>query len=83
MIDFNELFNDSFGKTVQDKINIENKVYETRNLVIDKFKDIRFVEEGHHYFINDDEYTPVSNIIDEYIPYVDWNQKAENYARKY
>lgn len=83
MVDFESLFNDSFEKTVIDKNEVKNKVDECRNVLTEKFGDIRFIEEGHKYFINDIEYIPVSNIIKKYEPYVDWDKKAEDYARKY
>ena len=51
--------------------------------ILDKFKNIEFIEEGHKYFVGDDEFTPVSNIIKLYEPYVDWDQKAGDFARKY
>ena len=51
--------------------------------MLDRFGDIKFIEEGHKYFIGEEEYTPVSNIIKEYEPVVDWDQKAANYAVKY
>lgn len=56
---------------------------DVRNLINEKFGNINFVEEGHHYYIDDDEYIPVSNVISEYEPYVDWDEKAGNYAKKY
>lgn len=83
MIDFEALFNDGFEKVVIDRNEVQTKVDECRNILTEKFGDIRFIEEGHHYFIGDDEYIPVSNIIKMYEPYVDWDKKAEDYARKY
>lgn len=56
---------------------------DVRNLINEKFGNINFVEEGHHYYIDDEEYIPVSNVISEYEPYVDWDEKAEIYARKH
>lgn len=83
MVDFEALFNDGFEKAVIDMNEVKNKVDECRKVLVEKFGDIRFIEEGHHYFIGDDEYIPVSNIIKKYEPYVDWDKKAEDYARKY
>lgn len=57
-------------------------IEETRKLLNDKFGNIEFIEESHQYFINGDEYTPVSHVISEYEPYVDWDKKAEIYAEK-
>lgn len=82
-MDFNELFNDSFEKTVIDRQKVNVKVNEYRNLITDKFGDIKFLEEGHKYFIGEDEYLPVSSVIKIYEPSVDWDKKAEDYARKY
>lgn len=82
-MDFDDIFNNSFEKKVQDKNMIDSKVRDCRNLVLEKFGDIKFIEESHQYFINDEEYTPVSNIIKEYEPEVDWDQKATDYATKY
>ena len=52
----------------------------TRSHNKEKFNDINFIEESHQYFIGEDEYTPVSNIISEFEPYVNWNEKAEKSA---
>ena len=54
-----------------------------RKYILEKFSDINFIEESHQYFIDEKEYTPVSHIIDEYVPYVDWDEKASDYAKKY
>ena len=82
-MDFDDIFNNSFEKKVIDNNLVDSKVSECRNLIIDKFGDIKFIEESHQYFIEDEEYTPVSNIIKEYEPEVDWDQKAADYARKW
>ena len=82
-MDFDDIFNNSFERKVQDKNVIDSKVRDCRNLVLEKFGDIKFIEESHQYFINDEEYTPVSNIIKEYEPEVDWDQKATDYAIKW
>lgn len=82
-MDFDDIFNNSFEKKVIDKNLVNSKVGECRNLILDKFGDIKFIEESHQYFIEDEEYTPVSNIIKEFEPVVDWDQKAEDFARKW
>lgn len=82
-MDFDDIFNNSFEKKVIDKNLVDSKVSECRNLILDKFGDIKFIEESHQYFIEDEEYTPVSNIIKEFEPVVDWDQKAEDFARKW
>lgn len=53
-----------------------------REYVLDKFKDIRFIEESHQYFIGDEEYCPVSHVISEYEEHVDWDKKAGEYAKR-
>ena len=53
-----------------------------REYINDKFKDIEFLEEGHQYYINGVEYTPVSNVISEYENDTDWDSVAKNYATK-
>lgn len=82
-MDLDEIFNNSFEKKVIDTNLVSQRVNECRNLVIDKFSDIEFIEEGHIYKIGDVEYTAVSNIIKKYEPEVDWDKKAEDYARKW
>ena len=82
-MDFDDIFNNSFEKKIIDKNLVNSKVNECRNLVTDKFSDIEFIEEGHIYKIDDVVYTSVSNIIKEYEPEVDWDQKAADYARKW
>ena len=54
-MDFDDIFNNSFEKKVQDKNVIDSKVGDCRNLVLEKFGDIKFIEESHQYFINDEE----------------------------
>lgn len=54
-----------------------------REYLFEKFGDISFIEESHQYFIDEQEYTPVSSIIEEYEEYVDWDKKAHDYAKKY
>ena len=78
-----DIFNNSFEKKIINENIVTSKVNECRNLLIDKFGDIEFIEEGHQYFIGKDEYIPVSNVIKEYEPVVDWDQKAADYAIKY
>lgn len=82
-MNFDEIFNNSFEKKMLDENIVKTKVNECRDLIIQKFGDIKFLEEGHKYFIGEDEYIPVSNIIKRYEPEVDWDQKAADYARKY
>ena len=82
-MDFDDIFNNSFEKKVQDKNVTDSKVSNCRNLILEKFGDIEFLEEGHKYTIDGVEYTSVSNIIKKYEPEVDWDQKAADYALKW
>ena len=82
-MNLDEIFNNSFEKKMLDENLVKSKVVECRDLVLEKFGDIKFIEEGHHYFIGETEYTPVSNIIKEFEPVVDWDKKAEDYAIKW
>lgn len=54
----------------------------TRQLLEEKFGNIKFIEEGHEYFIENDKYTPVSTVISEYEQPFDEDKIAENNARK-
>ena len=62
-------------------MNIE--LNDVRNLIAEKFNEINFIEESHQYFIGEDEYTPVSDIIKEFEEEVDWDEKAAKYAMTY
>lgn len=57
-------------------------VEETRELLDEKFGNIDFIEEGHHYFIDEKEYTSVSNIIKQYEQPFDEDAKSKAYAEK-
>lgn len=72
----------SFEKKTIDENKVRLKVDECRDLILNKFGDIKFIEEGHKYFIGEDEYIPVSNVIKEYEPIVDWDQKAAGTAAR-
>lgn len=82
-MNLDDIFNNSFEQKIIDKNLVDSKVNECRNLILEKFGDIKFIEESHQYFIDKEEYTPVSNIIKEYEPVVDWDQKATDYAIKW
>lgn len=81
-MNLDEIFG-SFEKQTINVVNVSNTTLNCRNTILDKFGNIEFIEEGHHYFIGEKEYVPVSHIIKEYEPVVDWDQKAEDYARKW
>ena len=57
-------------------------IEETRQMLSEKFGDINFVEEGHQYFIDKKEYTPVSHIIKKYEQPFDEDAKSRAYAEK-
>ena len=82
-MNLDDIFNNSFEKKMMDENVVKEKVKSCRNLVLEKFSDIKFLEEGHQYFIGEQEYIPVSNVIKEYEPVVDWDQKAADYAAKW
>lgn len=82
-MNLDDIFNNSFEKKMMDENVVKEKVTSCRNLVLEKFSDIKFLEEGHQYFIGEQEYIPVSHIIKEYEPIVDWDQKAADYAAKW
>ena len=66
--------------------NIPKEIEETRNLITDSFKNLKFVEDCHKYFIvndnNEVELPSVSSIITQWVPEVDWDEKAELKAAK-
>ena len=82
-MNLDDIFNNPFEKQIEDKNLADAKVNECRNLINEKFGGIKFIEEGHQYFVDKTEYIPVSNIIKRYEPVVDWDQKAADYALKY
>jgi len=82
-MNLDEIFGNSFEKKMTDENVIKEKVSSCRSLILEKFGDIKFLEEGHQYFIGEQEYIPVSHIIKEYEPVVDWDQKATDYAAKW
>lgn len=60
----------------------EEIIQTTRNLISEHFSDITFIEEGHKYFIGTEEYTPVSNIIENFVRPFDKHTISERYAEK-
>lgn len=83
VMDFDVLFNDGFENRIERKNESDMAVESCRKVIVEKFGDIVFLEEGHKYTIDGNEYTPVSNVIQMYEPVVDWDKKAGDYARKY
>ena len=58
-----------------------------REKIINHFKDLTFIEDGHKYFLNGQdgsrkELQSVSATIHEFVPFVDWDEKAEGCALK-
>lgn len=59
------------------------EVTEIRNKILDTFKDLVFVEEGHKYYLNGVSLPSVSHVTHQFIPYSNWDEIAENYAIKH
>ena len=63
------------------------EVAEMREHILSSFSNLEFIEEGHKYFIHNEDGTvdtpvSVSGLIKEFEPYVDWDEKAEGVALK-
>lgn len=63
------------------------EVAEIREHILSSFSNLEFIEEGHKYFIHNEdgtttEMTSVSHICHMFEPYVDWDAKAESVALK-
>ena len=63
------------------------EVTEMREHILSSFSNLEFIEEGHKYFIHNEDGsidTPisVSGLIKEFEPYVNWDAKAEGVALK-
>lgn len=60
------------------------EVTDVRELITESFKDLMFVEEGHKYYIKKGrkkiELPSVSSVIEQWVPQVDWDAKAEEKA---
>lgn len=52
------------------------KYQEMRERIIDSFKGLTFIEEGHRYFLGDKEFTCVSNVTHLFQEHTDWHAKA-------
>ena len=57
-------------------------VTDIRNMILDSFKDLVFVEEGHKYYLNGVEMPSVSGVTHLFKPEFDSETIAENYAKK-
>ena len=63
------------------------EVAEMREHILSSFSNLEFIEEGHEYYIHNEDGTidtpiSVSGLIKEFEPYVDWDVKAEGVALK-
>lgn len=63
--------------------NEPKEVTEARNLILDTFNKLQFVEETHQYFLDGVEYTPVSYAIEKFCKKEDFNIIAEDYAKRH
>jgi hypothetical protein len=58
-------------------------VTDIRHKILETFKDLIFVEEGHHYYLNGTEIPSVSNVIHQFEPEFDADAKAASHALKH
>ena len=59
-----------------------DEVTQIRKKILDSFNDLEFIEEGHKYFRNGQEYASVSSIAARFEEQFDTDAKAEAYAQK-
>lgn len=64
-----------------------NEVKEIRENIIESFSRLKFVEDGHKYYVHNDDGTKtelrsVSHFCHQFSPYVDWDEICENKAKK-
>jgi hypothetical protein len=58
-------------------------VWKTRDLILDTFKDLQFVEEGHKYYLHGKELPSVSAVTHQFARPFDERTISENYAKKH
>ena len=63
------------------------EVKEIRDKILSSFDKLEFIEDGHKYFLHNDDGTKtelksVSETIHQFVPFVDWEEKAQNCALK-
>ena len=58
------------------------KYQEMREKIKEAFKGLRFVEEGHKYFLGDKEFTCVSNVTHMFQEHTNWEAKAEEISNR-
>lgn len=76
---------------IQNKINEYDIVIEgepkevttARHKILDTFKDLIFVEEGHHYYLHGEEIPSVSSLTHKFEDHFDTEAEAEKYAQKH
>ena len=60
------------------------EVVEGRELILESFKDLIFIEEGHKYFLNGKPLPSVSVVTHKFCAYpFDEQEQAENYAKRH
>lgn len=59
------------------------EVTDIRNKILETFNELKFVEEGHKYYLRGEELTSVSHVTHQFEPFCDWEKVAENYAKKH
>ena len=59
------------------------KYQEMRKKIIESFKGLTFIEEGHRYFLGDKEFTCVSNVTHRFQEHTDWTQKAYETSQRH
>ena len=57
-------------------------VSEARDKILDTFKDLIFIEDGHKYYLNGQELPSVSAVTHQFKPEFDSEKVAKNYAKK-
>ena len=74
------IYNDGKWDGIWDK----PKYQKIRDKILESFKDLTFVEEGHKYFLHGKEITCVSNVVHQFQEHFDSRTKAkETYERNY
>lgn len=59
------------------------EVTEIRNLILNSFNELIFIEDGHKYFLRGEELQSVSHVTHQFEPQSDWDAIATNYALKH
>lgn len=59
-----------------------HEAYEARHLILDTFKDLVFIEDGHHYYLDGEEIISVTTLTKKFEHEVDFDLVAERKALK-